>query len=205
MHGIYLIADFSFPAARSPKLLERLLIPGIALLQYRDKHADAAQRGQCAAALKTLCTKKRVPLIINDDGQLALTSGADGVHLGRNDTSPADARVLLGDDKIIGVSCYQSLERARAAQNDGADYVAFGALFPSPTKPDARRITLRDFSAYKKQLNVPVCAIGGIDDANIRQVFSAGADLAAMISHVWQSPDPEKALAACVAAMKMED
>ena len=204
MHGIYLIADSSFPASQSFELLNKLLIPEITLLQYRDKHAAPEQRKQHIIKLKALCTQKNIPLIINDKVQLALETKADGVHLGQNDMSLSDARALLGTNKIIGISCGQSLEQAQAGQEAGADYVSFGAVFPSLTKPEARPISLHDLSAYKKQLHIPVCAIGGINNTNIREIFATRVDMVAMIGHIWRAADPYQALTACVSAINSD-
>ncbi|MGH8090840.1 MAG: thiamine phosphate synthase [Rudaea sp.] len=157
---------------------------GAAVLQYRDKTPDFARRRDEAIALATLCARHRVPLIVNDDLELAAEIGAAGVHLGEDDADIAAARIRLGSDAIIGVSCYDSLERARELAATGADYLAFGAFFPSPTKPNARRATpdlLRAALAFGK----PLVAIGGITPDNARPLIAAGADFVAAISGVF--------------------
>lgn len=161
---------------------------GATALQYRDKSRDAARRFAEASALAVLCTGHRVPLIINDDVELALRVGAAGVHLGEDDTALADARAALGGDAIIGVSCYDSLERARRFAAAGADYLAFGAFFPSPTKPHARRATL-DLLRQARPLGLPLVAIGGITADNAPALVAAGADGVAVISALFDAAD----------------
>jgi len=154
-------------------------------LQYRNKSMDAARRHAEALALAQLCRRHGVPLIINDDLELALSIGADGVHLGREDGDLAAARARL-QGRILGVSCYDSLDAARAAVAAGADYVAFGSVFASPTKPGAVRAPLALFS---HDLGVPKVAIGGITVDNAPQLAAAGADAVAVISDLFDAPD----------------
>ncbi|PWK86613.1 thiamine phosphate synthase [Fulvimonas soli] len=184
--GLYVITDG--PRDDLLDAVARALAGGARLVQYRDKTADAARRLAEARALKALCAAHGVPLIVNDDIALAQAAGADGVHLGEHDGSLAQARAQLGERAIIGVSCYDSLARARAAAAEGASYVAFGAFFPSPTKPRARRADpglLRQSAA----LGVPRVAIGGITADNARPLVDAGADYLAVISAVFGAAD----------------
>lgn len=157
---------------------------GAAVIQYRDKAIDRARRRHEAAQLAALCAQRFVPLIVNDDVELAAEVGAAGVHLGENDAGIATARNRLGSDAIIGVSCYDSFERARTLAAAGADYLAFGAFFPSPTKPNARRATL-DLLRSAKSLGKPLVAIGGITPENAQPLIDAGADFVAVISGVF--------------------
>ena len=171
---------------------------GAVLLQYRGKEDDPAARLRRALALQSLCARHRVALVINDDVELAATVGAAGVHLGRDDAPPAAARERLGPDAIIGVSCYDQLERARRAAAAGASYLAFGAVHPSPTKPLARRAgaeLLRQGSA----LRLPVVAIGGVRLENAPPLIAAGADLLAVISDLAGHPDTAARAAAYAA------
>jgi len=154
---------------------------GIALLQYRNKRGTLEE----AKEIARLAREHGVPLIVNDDIQLALAVGADGAHLGRDDGDFSIARKKL-KGKILGASCYDRLELARAAVAAGADYVAFGSVFASPTKPGAVRAPL---SLFGNDLGVPKCAIGGITLANAPQVIAAGADLLAVISDLFDAPD----------------
>lgn len=163
--------------------LELALEGGAALVQYRRKRRDAAAAKQ---ALE-LARRHGVPLIVNDDVELALEIGADGAHLGRDDGDLAAARKRLAG-KILGASCYDDLERARAAVHAGADYVAFGSVFASTTKPAAVRSPLELF-ARARPLGVPLCAIGGIRLDNARQAIDAGADLLAVISDLFDARD----------------
>jgi thiamine-phosphate pyrophosphorylase len=157
---------------------------GIAALQYRRKeNADAAE----ARALAGLCRARHALFIVNDDLELAESSGADGVHLGRDDGDIAAARARM-QGKLVGVSCYDSLERAQAAAAAGADYVAFGSVFASPTKPGAVRAPLSLF-ARAKALGVPLVAIGGITLENAGQLVAAGADMLAVVSDLFEAPD----------------
>lgn len=193
--GLYLVTP---DEADTGRLLARVapLLPYATWLQYRNKQADPALRGRQARALRPLCNAGGVPLIVNDDATLAAAIGADGVHLGEHDGDIASARALLGDDAIIGVSCHDALERAQRAAAAGADYVAFGAFFPSLTKPHARRAApslLRDAAT----LGLPRVAIGGITPDNAPALVAAGADLIAVIGGVFDAADPPAAARAC--------
>ncbi len=196
--GLYLITpgngDQDMLVARTQAVL-----PHAACLQYRRKNVDAAQRQQEAMLLRRLCSDAGVCFIINDDPLLANAVDADGVHLGEDDGDIARARTLLGPGRSIGVSCYDDAMRARAAVADGADYVAFGALFPSSTKPQARRATPALF-AETRALGVPRVAIGGITPDNASVAVAAGADLVAVIGGVFDAPDPAAAARRIAAA-----
>jgi len=154
-------------------------------LQYRNKSADAAQQLREARVLAQLCRAHGVPLIVNDDIDLALAVDAAGVHLGRADGDLAAARARL-PGRLLGASCYDRLDLARRAVAAGADYVAFGSVFASPTKPAAVRAPLALF-AY--DLGVPKVAIGGITLENAPQVVAAGADCLAVITDLFDAPD----------------
>jgi thiamine-phosphate pyrophosphorylase len=164
-------------------------------LQYRDKTADHARRREEAAALVALCRRHDVPLIVNDDAALAASVGADGVHLGEYDGGIAAARDALGPRAIIGVSCYDALERARAAALEGVDYIAFGAFFPSPTKPQARHADAT-LLRQARPLGLPLVAIGGITLDNASTLVEAGADCVAAISALFGADDVRATAAA---------
>ena len=167
---------------------------GVAVLQYRSKRSGGEQRMREATALAAMCRSHNAPFIVNDDVGLALESGADGVHLGRGDGELAAARAKLRG-KLLGASCYNSLAAARAAIAAGADYVAFGSVFPSPTKPAAVRAPLTLFGEARS-IGVPLVAIGGITLQNAPQLLVAGADCLAVISDLFEAPDiAEKARA----------
>ncbi|MDH3318332.1 MAG: thiamine phosphate synthase [Betaproteobacteria bacterium] len=156
-------------------------------LQYRDKSADGARREREARMLARLCRAHGVPFIINDDVELALAVDAAGVHLGRDDGAIAAARARL-PGRLIGASCYDRLDLAERAVAAGADYIAFGSVFASPTKPGAVRAPLALF-AQARALGVPLVAIGGITLHNAPQVLAAGADCLAVISDLFDAPD----------------
>lgn len=186
--GLYLLTP---DEADTALLVERVaaVLPHAALLQYRNKDADAALRREQALALLPLCRAHGVPLLINDDWQLAAGIGADGAHLGEHDGALQAARAALGPDAILGASCYDSLDRAADAARAGASYLAFGAFFPSSTKPSARRASmtlLRDAARF----GLPLVAIGGITRDNTPRLVEAGADYVAVISGVFDAPDP---------------
>ena len=172
------------------------LLAEAACLQYRNKTGDPGVRLQQARALRALCVQRGVPLIINDDVALAVAVEADGVHLGEHDVAIDDARARLGKAAIIGVSCYDDLARAQRAAAAGADYVAFGAFFASPTKPNAPRAA-PELLRQAVVLGLPRVAIGGITPENAAIVVAAGADLIAVISGVFDAPDPAAAARAC--------
>ncbi len=162
---------------------------GAVVVQYREKNA---QDGDALAfRLLEICHRNEVPLIINDDIDLAVRIGADGVHLGRDDENVQYARQRLGKDRIIGVSCYDSVERAIDSENSGADYVAFGRFFPSDTKPLASPAKIATLREAKQRLHVPIVAIGGILPENGGSLLASGADFLAVIGGIFNR-DPEQ-------------
>lgn len=195
LRGLYALTDERL-GDRLIVAAEQALAAGVRILQYRDKGDDRAHREKEAMELRALTHRHRALLIVNDDPRLAAAAGADGVHLGREDPGLAAARRMLGEKALIGVSCYDSLDLARDAVAAGADYVAFGSVYPSPTKPDAVGISLELLTAAKRELNVPICAIGGITAANAGPVLAAGADMLAVVSSVFFAHDIGKAVRA---------
>jgi len=187
--GVYAITPETADTERLLTQVEAALAGGVAAVQYRDKSDDVARRHEQASELVALCRRFKVPLIVNDDLRLADLCDADGVHLGRDDASLREARIILGKDKFVGTSCYQSLDLALAAQAAGADYVAFGSFFPSPTKPDAARASLDLLRAATPVIQVPLIAIGGITLANAPLLLDAGADSLAVLSALFDAPD----------------
>ena len=196
LRGLYAITDAALiPADRLVEAVSHAIAGGAVLVQYRDKTSPPQLRRAQALALQTLCEARDVPLIINDDLELAVHCGAAGVHLGRDDPDPAAARERLGPGAIIGVSCYADLERARAAAAAGADYLAFGRFFPSRTKPEATPADPELLRAARRELDLPLCAIGGITPANAPLLLKAGADLLAVIQGLFGQPDVRAAAA----------
>lgn len=187
--GLYALTPDCGDAASLLAKVRDALAGGACLIQYRSKIGDAALRREQAGLLTTLCRDWRVPLVINDDARLAADVGADGVHLGRDDADVATARAILGPGALIGVSCYADLERGSAAAAAGADYVAFGSVFPSTTKPLAPLAPLALLGQARRRTGLPVAAIGGITLDNAPQVIAAGADLLAVISDLFDAPD----------------
>lgn len=189
--GVYAITDcarLSFPAVLEKSRI--ILDHGAAALQYRDKDAGDDLRRERAHALLDLCREYRVPFIVNDDPQVAASVAADGVHLGADDPAARSARARLGPTSFIGVSCYDSLERAHAAIEDGASYVAFGAFYPTGTKTPRARPSPEILRRAKAELYVPIVAIGGITPDNAGALLAAGADLLAVIGALFSSPEP---------------
>lgn len=189
--GLYLVTPDDAHTARLCARV-RAVLGQAALLQYRNKAADGALRREQAAALLPLCRAAGVPLVVNDDWRLAAELGAGGAHLGEDDGELRAARALLGANAVVGASCYDDLARAEAAAAAGASYLAFGAFFPSPTKPGARRATPQLLRAAAR-FGLPRVAIGGITPDNAPVAVAAGADLVAVISGVFEAPDPAAA------------
>lgn len=187
--GVYAITPETADTGRLLAQVEAALAGGVAAVQYRDKSGDIARRHEQASELAALCRRFNVPLIVNDDLRLADLADADGVHLGRDDGSLREARIILGKSKFIGASCYQSLDLARAAQAAGADYVAFGSFFASPTKPAAGRADAALLHAATQALAIPIVAIGGITPTNAPALLDAGADSLAVLSALFDAPD----------------
>jgi thiamine-phosphate pyrophosphorylase len=185
--GLYAITPDVASTDMLTRMVAQALEGGIALLQYRNKLADAALRREQALALLRLTRPRRVPLIINDDVALAAAIDADGAHVGRDDGDVAAARRML-PGKLLGTSCYASLEAARNAVAEGADHVAFGSVFASGTKPGATRAPLEIF-ARARALGVPLVAIGGITLENASLAVAAGADCLAVIADLFGAPD----------------
>lgn len=184
--GLYAITDG--PRADLCDTARAALQGGAAVLQYRDKTRDRDRRLREACALVELCRAHGVPLIVNDDVELARAAGASGVHLGEDDPAVTEARRALGAGAVIGISCYDSLQRARNAAAAGADYLAFGAFFPTLSKPGTRRAT-PGLLRQAGQFGLPRVAIGGITPDNGGTLIDAGADFLAAISGVFGTRD----------------
>jgi thiamine-phosphate pyrophosphorylase len=166
---------------------------GAAVVQYRDKNPIDAVL--LARELVKLCHRRDVPLIINDDVELAVQTGADGVHLGKEDGHIAEARKRLGANAIIGVSCYDSVARAIEAEREGATYVAFGRFFPSSSKPLAAPAQIETLRQAKRALRIPIVAIGGILPDNGAPLLEAGAGVLAVIGGIFDHQPEQSARA----------
>ncbi len=195
LQGLYAIADVEH--IRAPDFLDQVqavLLAGVPLIQYRDKINDRDARARIAEQLRRLTQKHRSLLIINDDVELARAVDADGVHLGKEDCGIGEARARLGADKVIGASCNNDYGNAVEAVANGASYIAFGSFFASPTKPSAPRADLDLITRAKQELDVPVCAIGGITPENVMPLLDAGADMIAVISSLFATPSPARSV-----------
>ena len=170
-------------------MAEQALLGGARLIQYRDKSRDTEKRLNQASILKQLCQQHQALLFINDDIGLAQKVQADGIHLGKDDESIEYARQQLGQNSIIGISCYDQLDLALQAEKAGADYIAFGAFFASPTKPEARTASLELLKTTKQQLQIPICGIGGITVDNAQTLIEHGVDMTAIITDLFSSKD----------------
>lgn len=196
LRGLYLVTPELADTGALLGAVARVLSARPAIVQYRSKLVDPALRREQASRLLALCRQARIPLVINDDLALALEIDADGAHLGRDDGDLAGARKALGPARILGASCYGEWARAEAAVAAGVDYVAFGAMFPSSTKPQAPLAPLEMLTRAKAEFDLPVAAIGGITLDNAPLLIAAGADLPAVISDVFSAPDPAARAAA---------
>lgn len=177
---------------RLSALVKAALDGGAPFVQYRNKIAPRPLRRAQAAEMLRICRAAGAKLIINDDVWLAVEIGADGAHVGRDDApggSLAAARDALGPQRILGVSCYNELSRAEEAAKAGADYLAFGSMFTSRTKPAAVRAPLQLLGQAKRQFGLPIAAIGGITLDNAPQLIDAGADMLAVVSDLFDAMD----------------
>lgn len=191
--GLYAVTPDWNETRRLISHTEAILRGGCGIVQYRHKTATPCHRLEQAGALRQLTTRLNALLIVNDDVELALAVGADGVHIGADDGDLAATRRRLGLERLLGVSCYQDAGLALAASRAGADYVAFGSFFPSPTKPQAKRAGLELLDKIRNSIDLPVVAIGGITPENCAPLVAAGADLLAVISAVYDTASPEQA------------
>lgn len=188
--GVYVITDQNLTS--SQQLFDKVsqtLQGGASILQYRDKSDNYDKRLQQAQQLAILCKHYQIPFIINDDIQLAKDIAAKGVHLGQQDLPLSSARNILGADAIIGITCHNQLSLAIKAQQDGANYVAFGSFYPSLNKPQAIRADISLLTKAKTYLDIPIVAIGGIDTPQkANDLYQAGADSIAVISGIFSHP-----------------
>ena len=190
LEGLYAITPDEPDTRRLITTTEALLAAGCRLLQYRHKTTTPCHRAEQAGALRALTRTYGACLIINDDVELAFAVGADGVHLGGEDGDLAAARTRLPASMVLGASCYQSVGSAQAAIAAGADYVAFGRFFPSTSKPLAKQAHPDLLHTARKQLNRPLCAIGGITVDNAPPLITAGAHMLAVIAALYEADDP---------------
>ena len=189
LKGLYAITDPNLMGDDLVAKARQSILGGIKILQYRNKSATIEQQEQEADSLCKLCNEHDVIFIINDNAELALKVKADGVHIGQNDTQLHDARNLLGSDKIIGVTCNNQIEFALTAQEQGADYVAFGRFYNSQTKPSAPHAELSLLTEARKKITIPIVAIGGITPESAPVLLKEGADMLAVIQGIFGQAD----------------
>jgi thiamine-phosphate pyrophosphorylase len=193
MKGLYIVTPDWDDTQQLLRVSEAALRGGAALLQYRHKTADAALREQQARALLALCRRYRRPFIINDHVELCMALDADGLHVGGTDAAVAQVRAAVGPDKIVGASCYGSLQLARDARQAGASYVAFGGFYPSRVKKYPVTTPAEIIAQAKAEVPLPSVVIGGMTHANTVPLVAGGADMVAVISSVYMADDPESA------------
>ena len=193
MLTLYAITDRGCLRGRDlAEQVELELQGGVTCVQLRDKELDTDELVQEARVLAEICHRYGAPLIINDDYRAAMLSGADGVHVGIEDAPVSEIRRIAGDDFIIGATA-KTVEQARAAQKMGADYLGVGAVFPSPTKKNAIRITPDDLRAITASVKIPVTAIGGITADNVKEISGCGHRGIAVVSAVFAADDVKAA------------
>lgn len=193
LKGIYVLTDTILtPKETILTQMERVLQSGVSVIQLREKYASDEEIELTCKALGALCKQYNALFIIDDRVHLAKKVDADGLHVGKDDISYEEARAILGADKIIGISCYGDIQRAQHYADLGADYVAFGSFFPSPTKPHAKVVSLDVLAEAKKVLQVPICAIGGIGEENIEQISQYDIAMYSVISAVYKNDEIEK-------------
>jgi len=189
LYGLYAItpddARYCADTLALQTQVEQAIAGGACVIQYRNKSLQYTQKLAQAETIKSICRANQVCFIINDDLELAQATDADGIHLGKDDSDLGGARRRLGEKAIIGISCYNRLDLALAAQAQGADYVAFGRFFPSQTKPDAVQADPDLLREAKAQLRIPIAAIGGITAENAQPLIDAGADMLAVIHSIF--------------------
>ncbi|MDB5775932.1 MAG: thiE [Herbaspirillum sp.] len=191
--GLYLVTPDWDDTERLLRVSEQALQGGAAVLQYRHKTAGAQQAVEQAGALLALCRRYHVPLIVNDNVVLCMTIGADGVHVGGTDAAVGEVRAALGDDKIVGASCYGSPALAQQSAEAGASYLAFGGFYPSQVKQYEVSTQPELIAQIKRSIALPVVVIGGMTLANAAPLVAMGADMVAVISSVYNAPDPQAA------------
>lgn len=190
---VYAVTDRAWLKGESLKdQVEKALKGGVTFVQLREKNLDRSLFLEEASAIKELCASFHVPFVINDDVEIALASGADGVHVGQKDMDVKEARRRLGPEKIIGVSC-KTVEQAKAAEAGGADYLGVGAMYPTDTKSDTSQVTVETLKAICRAVDIPVVAIGGIRADRIGPLRGTGADGVAVVSAIFGQPDIEAA------------
>ncbi len=190
--SLYLVTDNSENEEKFLKTIEDAILGGVTVVQVREKTADTRDFYNLALKVKEITTKYNIPLIINDRVDVALAIDADGVHVGQSDMPCDITRELIGEDKILGVSA-ATIEEAKKAENDGADYIGTGAVFPTATKDDAESVTKKELIEIVESINIPVVAIGGITKENASELKDTGIKGLSVVSAIMSADNPKKA------------
>ena len=190
--SLYLVTDNSENQEKFLKTIEEAILGGVTVIQIREKTADTLEFYNLALKVKEITSKYNVPLIINDRVDVALAVDADGVHVGQSDMPCDITRELIGKNKILGVSA-ATIDEAKKAEKDGADYIGTGAVFPTSTKDDAPSITKKDFKNIVDSINIPVVAIGGITIENANELKNTGISGLSVVSAIMSADNPKKA------------
>ena len=190
---LYAVTDRTWLKGQTlPQQVEAALRGGDTCVQLREKKLPQSEFLKEALELKDLCHRFGAPLIINDNVEIALKSGADGVHVGQHDMQAAQVRKKIGSNRILGVSA-QTVEQALLAEKNGADYLGVGAVFSTSTKEDAKPVSHETLKAICQAVSIPVCAIGGVSKENILELSGSGVDGVALVSAIFSNPDIESA------------
>ncbi len=189
--SLYLVTDKSDDVEKFLNTIEEAIKGGTTVVQIREKTADTLDFYNLALKVKEITTKYNVPLIINDRVDIALAIDADGVHVGQSDMPCDVTRRLIGDDKILGVSA-ATIDDAKKAQKDGADYIGTGAVFPTQTKDDADSVTKQELKEIVESVDIPVVAIGGINLDNASELIDTGISGLSVVSAIMSSDNPKK-------------
>lgn len=197
---LYAVTDRMWlkPGQTLAEVCQKVLDGGATFLQLREKDLDEAAFEREAVLLRDICAARKVPFVVNDSIEIAVRSGADGVHLGQSDIRGRDVRALIGPERILGISA-GTVEEALAAQTAGADYIGVGAMFPTGTKKDVRDVTAQRLRDICDAVSIPVVAIGGINGSNMMQLAGTGVDGVAVVSAIFGADDPGAAAAELLA------
>ena len=190
--SLYLVTYNSENEEKFLKTIQEAILGGVSVVQIREKTAETLEFYNLALKVKEITAKYNVPLIINDRVDVALAIDADGVHVGQSDMPCDITRKLIGENKILGVSA-ATIEEAKKAEKDGADYIGTGAIFPTATKDDAPSVTKKDLTDIANSINIPVVAIGGITIENAKELKDTGIAGLSVVSAIMSAENPKKA------------
>ncbi|WP_409198570.1 thiamine phosphate synthase [Methanobrevibacter acididurans] len=171
-------------------IIEKAAKGGITMLQVREKELPLTEFLEIGKKVQKIAKKYNIPFIIDNNVAIAMDLEADGVHVGQTDIDAAEVRKVIGPDMLLGVSA-QTVEQAKKAENDGADYIGSGAVFPSPTKPNAPHISLQDLKNIADSVNIPVVVIGGVNESNVKDFKGTNIEGICVVSAIMESKDPE--------------